>query len=123
LEFVGRDLEVVLNYEMNELSLPEFKIVRGNFEFVGNEKIKDMSGLGKLEEVTGDMRIGNSDDKDNAQLHSLSGLEKLKKVGGNILIEYNPALPTCEAENLIAHIDDVGGQVTIQNNGGTGSCD
>ena len=70
-----------------------------------------LSGLEALTEVGGSLDISR-----NNVLTSLSGLDALTVVGEDLTISYNLALPTADAEALVAQLTAIGGTVTIEGN-------
>ena len=49
-------------------------------------------------------------------------MDALTTVSGAFIISNNARLPTCEAENLLAQVDGMSGEVEIYNNDDGGTC-
>ncbi len=74
----------------------------GYFATVANNaRLPHLHGLSGLRELGGDLTI-----EDNATLQSVSGLMGLERFRGEaVTVAQNPALPACEAEQLLAQLD------------------
>ena len=74
---------------------------------------KEVAGFNQVTELPngGIIIIGND------QLETLKGFEKLERVAGYVTIKRNPKLSRCEAEAFANRIDEVGGEVVIEDNG------
>lgn len=80
------------------------------FEISGNHKLEVLS-FPRLTSIEGGIFIFR-----NAQLQDLSGLSKLESVSGNLVVWDNPKLPTCEVQAFVEQVD-VGGEVSLRGNG------
>jgi hypothetical protein len=58
----------------------------------------------------------------NLVLERLRGISALERIGGKLIVTYNPALPTCEAEWLRDQIPFKGLAARIQGNDDEGTC-
>src|SRR5690606_21947548 len=84
--------------------------VGGDFDLIENYTLASISGFDDLESIGGNLNLTG-----NEQLQSL-GLDDLEDLGGDSLrIQYNAALPTCEAEALLERLQASGfaGTATI----------
>ncbi len=86
--------------------------VRGDLVIDNEDALSDLSGLDRLEEVDGALRI-----VDNAELLDVTaGLDELLRVGGDLEITDNPRVPAASATALESRIV-VLGAVELANNG------
>jgi hypothetical protein len=70
-----------------------------------------------LTSIGDDLRIEHQD-----SLASI-GLANLKTVEGDlVIVKDNPVLPTCQAEAMVAQLDEFTGTVTISDNNDSASC-
>ena len=80
--------------------------------FVNLPGLTDLSGLGALTSVEGNLGIDRND-----YLTTLAGFDALEFVGGDVYVGRNPALPQADAEAWVDAIDEVVGEVYVQENG------
>ena len=60
----------------------------------------------------------------NVLLSNLRGLRGLTSIGGDLIVNRNPAIPTCEAEWLrdSVGVPDIAGSIDLSGNSSTGTC-
>ena len=91
------------------MGLANLTLVMGNLNIYNNEKLTDLQGLDRLQQVGKDLNI-----YDNEKLVDLLGLANLATVGEKVFIVDNSNLPTSEARALADRV--AGGEVSILNN-------
>lgn len=84
----------------------------------GNGALRNLQGLQNLTRVDGRFEL-----RDNRALTSLQGLNGLQSVDA-LRIEFNAALPNCQALSLRDRIgiENIPGGISISDNNGTGDC-
>jgi hypothetical protein len=95
--------------------------VDGDVAIERNPLVQNLAGLSWLMDVGGSLRI-----RDNLDLSSVDGLFGMVRLGGSLLsITDNPALSTCDAEDLAAALEARGftGEVEIWGNEDVGPCE
>lgn len=104
----------VVDAGLAELWLPSLVSAAG-LTLDGLPRLTSLS-LPELQVVDGDLRI-----EGNALLEDLTGLGRLRGVGGDLIIQDNRSLPPAAARALVAQIGEqnVGGEVRLSNNGPT----
>ena len=80
-------------------------------------RLTEIAGLSNLTTIDGDLWITRNND-----LTTLSGLSQITEVSGQLLILENDSLPQCEAEAFRDGLTTLGGDVSIEENLGTGTC-
>jgi hypothetical protein len=98
-------------------ALSNLTAIRGDLYVGLNGQLTDGGGLGRVASIEGSVTIA-----ENRALRTL-GMASLATVGGDFDIQYNPILPTCEADNLLAQIIDVTGNANIEGNCHTCPCE
>jgi hypothetical protein len=93
-----------------------------NLAFTGLLRISETTNLTTLDALSNVTTLEDLVLFSNQSLTSLRGLAGLTTVTGGLAITMNSALPACEAEWLSTHVGSVGGEVSISENTGTGSC-
>jgi len=92
----------------------------GQIDISGNHALVSIDGFDALESVTHalalQVRINNS-------LEALAGFTNLNHIYGSLLIEWNPKLPTCAAENFACAIETIDGGFSIDSNDDAGICE
>ncbi|WP_394841796.1 chitobiase/beta-hexosaminidase C-terminal domain-containing protein [Pendulispora brunnea] len=142
LTHTSRDLRIVANGLTSLDDLHSLTEVGGSL-IISEEALASMRGLGSLTSIGGELSISSC-----KTLPTLTGLGSLRSIGGLLSIAYNDALtsiddlgqltqlggpftvwdnralPPCQPESLAAKLQALGytGTITIQNNGGTGTC-
>jgi hypothetical protein len=94
----------------------------GNLSVLGNNRLENLDGLAALAAVGDPHYGGDVDISTNLVLDDLRGLAGLESIRQNLVIQYNPSLPTCEADWLRDHVGSIGGDVTIHGNNDGGTC-
>lgn len=119
---VGQSLYIVYSDHLFDLDgLDSLIEVEGNLVIQSNYSLHDLQGLDNLIDVGGDLVI-----ESNENLFNLTGLEKLSYLSGNYFnVNYNPHLPSCEAQALAGHLVANGftGTVNIYGNDDQTSCE
>ncbi len=113
--------------ELSDLS--ECEIIAGSLQIIASN-LTSLTGLENLTSMGGGLEIIF-----NPNLTSLVGLENINSIGrlqnsffpytpGFLSIRENDVLPNCEVEWLRENIGvgNIGGEITIENNTGTGTC-
>lgn len=89
--------------------------------------VQTLAGLENVVEIGGDPNVtsGHLIIQENVELRDLRALANLTHVSGDLRVEDNPALPTCEAEWLVASVRAKGGidGVVYITGNGSGTCD
>ncbi len=120
LTSVGGNLFIGFNSVLTSLTgLENLPSVGGHLIIHSNSVLTNLTGLENITSVGGNLHIDSND-----VLTSLAVLNNVSSVGYLLLIEDNINLPTCEAERLRDEIGigNIGGEITIENNTGTGTC-
>jgi hypothetical protein len=115
LTSIGGNFFLELGVFMTDLpAFDDLVTIGGNFDLIENYALASISGFGDLESVGGNFNLFG-----NEQLQAL-GFDELDALGGGSLsIQYNTALSTCEADDLLDRLQANGfaGSATIQGNG------
>jgi len=82
--------------------------VDGNLTLSGDAYQIDLSQLGCVCEVSGDVRVLS-----NPALLSLEGLDQLERIGGDLQVQYNPLLERAEG---LGALTSIGGDVLVTEN-------
>ena len=115
--------------------------VNGNLEIYDNDQLENLYGLSNITSVTGSLIVGSIGRGGNNSLTSLTGLGKLRVIGGDIRIlnntvlnditsleninsttinglniSNNPVLSTCSIVSICDYLNNLSGEVDINNN-------
>jgi hypothetical protein len=97
---------------IQEPDFPVLSSVAGLVQIGGNYSLLNLDGFAALRTVAGHLTIGG-----NETLLDITGLMGVTSVGQWLTISGNEALPTSQAETLAATIPDIGGAISISDNG------
>lgn len=88
--------------------LKKISEVTGSVVFRDNSSLKSLEGLENLNDTIVNVYINKNDSLEN--ISALSGLSIVEKAGSNLVIMFNPRLPTCSHDNIcraIFHVYNV----------------
>ncbi len=88
-------------------------IVNGNL-IINGDDITDLSNLLSIQEITGDVIIGDTTQNviANDSLTNLEGLNSIRKIGGDLRICNNPMLQSLDG---FSSLEEVGGDIQVKN--------
>lgn len=86
--------------------LERLEIIYGRLRLIDQVSIESMVGLESLQEVDYFVITNPEDPNTQVELNSLAGLENLRRIHKTFTIENAPNLRRCEAEALIAQLEE-----------------
>ena len=123
LSIVQTSASIKANPQLVDLGLSGLSYVGDTLDIADNASLATLSGLAGLREVVDLLRVAQ-----NPVLTSIAGLSGLETVG-RLAIEDNAALPTCQAEALLAglrakgQLDEVASVAVVRGNDDQGTCE
>ncbi|TXC75999.1 hypothetical protein FRC91_10905 [Bradymonadales bacterium TMQ1] len=95
--------------------LEKVEVIGGRFQIRDHYNLESMRGLDSLGEVETLAIVNSDDDPEYVKLNSLAGLESLRRIHGALVIQNAPNLRRCEAEALVAQLEEPPEEVILVN--------
>ncbi|RVU40390.1 hypothetical protein EA187_20150 [Lujinxingia sediminis] len=95
--------------------LERVEVIGGRFQIRDQYNLESMRGLDSLREVETLAIVNSDDDPEYVKLNSLAGLESLRRIHKALVIQNAPNLRRCEAEALVAQLEEPPEEVILVN--------